>query len=168
MKKALSATLIVALLFVFLCASALATDYVKAVASPTYVRTGPGLNYKIVDKLSAGSYYEYGGSTQYDSRGIAWYSVYYFNGYGWVSSLHASLDSNRNGQYSNATSVYATREVNVRSGPGTNYRIIGTMYPGESADFTGFRQTDSRGSTWYQINYYGETGWVSANLTQIR
>ena len=121
MKKALILILAFALL---LCSTALA-DSVKAVANPTYVRTGPGLDYKIFDSLTPNTYHEWGGDVVYDNRGVAWYSVYYGpNGtFGWVSSLHANMVSSwgdgdsRNGAYSNGTSVYATGDVNVRTGP---------------------------------------------------
>lgn len=164
-------------LMLILCAAALA-DSVKAVADPTYVRTGPGLKYKIIDSIPGGTTCQWGGDVEVDSRGIEWYSVYYNarGDYGWVSSLHANIVSNagygneyaRNGAYSNGTSVYATGDVNVRTGPGKNYATIGTMYSGQSADFTGFKQNDSRGVTWYQINYYGNSGWVSSRYAKIR
>ena len=47
MKKTITLILVLVLI---LCSTALA-DSVKAVADPTYVRTGPGLDYKIVDSL---------------------------------------------------------------------------------------------------------------------
>ena len=148
MKKTLILILALTLL---LCSTALA-DSVKAVANPTYVRTGPGLDYKIFDSLAPNTYHEWGGDVVYDNRGVAWYSVYYGpNGtFGWVSSLHANMVSSwgdgdsRNGAYSNGTSVYATGDVNVRTGPGTDYGRLGTLYFGQSADFTGFKQNDSR------------------------
>lgn len=167
--------LLTIVLAISLCGSALA-DSVKAVADPTYVRTGPGLKYKIVDSLPAGTYYEWGGNVEYDSRGIAWYSIYYQNGFGWVSSLHGNIVSNghygnedaRNGAWSNGTSVYANGDVNVRTGPGKGYGSVGTLYRGQSADFTGYRQNDERGVTWYQINFCGSCGWVSSKYTVIR
>ena len=175
MKKILTMLLIVTVLLASVSALA---DSVKAVANPTYVRTGPGLDYKIVDSLAPNTYHEWGGDVVYDNRGVAWYSVYYgtYGTFGWVSSLHANMVSNqhygnedaRNGAYSNGTSVYATSDVNVRTGPGKDYGSIGTLYSGQSADFTGFKQNDSRGVTWYQINFYGSSGWVSSKYAQIR
>lgn len=174
MKKTITLILVLVLI---LCSTALA-DSVKAVADPTYVRTGPGLDYKIVDSLAANTTHEWGGEVVYDNRGIAWYSIYYgpYGTYGWVSSLHANIVSNsgygnedaRNGAYSNGTSVYATGDVTVRTGPGTNYGSLGTLYYGQSADFTGFKQDDSNGMTWYQINFYGDSGWVPARYAEVR
>ena len=174
MKKIISLLLITAVLLA--SASALA-DSVKAVADPTYVRTGPGLSYKTIDYLPGNTYYQWGGDVAYDDRGVAWYSLYYgINGaYGWVSSLHANLVSNahygnedaRNGAYLKDTSVYAVYDADVHTGPAGNYGTIGTLYSGQSADFTGFRQADSYGVTWYQIIYHGNSGWVSSQYTGI-
>ena len=172
MKKAV--TLILALLLVG--AAALADSSVLAVADPTWVRSSPGLGDNIVDKLVQGWYYEWGGNISYDSRGIAWYDVWYGAGkYGWVSSLHGNLIDDETGgahndtsvAYGNGTSIRANSEVNVRTGPGTEYAIIGVMYAGETADYTGTSKKASNGRLWYQINYYNNIGWVSASLTSI-
>lgn len=49
--------------------------------------------------------------------------------------------------------VTSTTSLNVRSGPGTNYRVVDTLRPGETVEVTG-----QRGS-WYQID---GGGWASA------
>ena len=166
MKRFLIALLALTLILTLPC-SALAAG-VHAVASPTYVRNGPGLNYTIVDSLPSGSYCEWGGNIFTDSRGVDWYDVYYFNGYGWVSSLHANLaaqgyDGDPLGKsWGGGTLIMpnGNHEVNVRSGPGTGYAKIGTMYPGQSFNYTGYTQNG-----FYQIEYYGQTGWVSTKWT---
>jgi hypothetical protein len=48
--------------------------------------------------------------------------------------------------------------VNVRSGPGTNYTLLGYLDPGTTADITG------RYEDWYQIGYGGGLGWVFSDL----
>jgi len=170
MRKILTLLFITAVLLTSVSALA---DSVKAVANPTYVRTGPGLDYKTIDYLPGNTYYEWGGQVAVDDRGVEWYSIYYANGIAWVSSLHANLVSSsgegysRNGAYLKDTSVYAVYDASVHTGPAGNYGTIGTLYSGQSADFTGFRQTDSCGVTWYQINYYGNSGWVSSLYTGI-
>lgn len=47
----------------------------------------------------------------------------------------------------------STTSLNVRSGPGTNYRVVDTLRPGETVDVT------SRRGSWYQID---GGGWASA------
>ncbi len=49
-------------------------------------------------------------------------------------------------------------EVNVRSGPGTNYAILGTLTAGTEARVTG------RSGGWWQIDYNGAPGWVFGEI----
>ena len=168
----------IAVLVLIICligAAALAETRVKAVASPTWVRTSPKLGKNIVGQLSSGSYYTWGGNISYDSRGIAWYDVYYSGGYGWISSLHGNLvdfdtgstHNNTDIALGNGTSIRAIDDVNVRTGPGTEYPQIGTLYRGDTADYTGTKKKARNGNYWYQINYYNRVGWVSSKLTKI-
>ncbi|MFN8561905.1 MAG: SH3 domain-containing protein [Anaerolineae bacterium] len=50
--------------------------------------------------------------------------------------------------------------INVRSGPGTGYGIVGNLPPGSSAPVLG-RLADN---SWYQVNVGGVVGWVSASV----
>ncbi|MDW8328145.1 MAG: SH3 domain-containing protein [Anaerolineales bacterium] len=52
--------------------------------------------------------------------------------------------------------------ANVRSGPGANYLVIGSLSVGTTAEVVG---RDASG-TWYVINYLGEQGWVSNQAAQ--
>jgi hypothetical protein len=54
-------------------------------------------------------------------------------------------------------SVTAVVGLNVRSGPGTNYPVIGRLAQGQTARITG---RDSL-SAWWQIDYNSQQGWVS-------
>jgi uncharacterized protein YraI len=53
--------------------------------------------------------------------------------------------------------------VNVRSGPGTNYAILGQLQANTPADVTG----KSADGAWWQIKYAGQTGWLTAQLVQF-
>ncbi|MGB8644450.1 MAG: SH3 domain-containing protein [Anaerolineae bacterium] len=55
-------------------------------------------------------------------------------------------------------SVIANRDINVRSGPSTNYSVLGTLKQNASARIVGL----SPDRQWYLTEY----GWVSANLVQ--
>lgn len=61
-----------------------------------------------------------------------------------------------------STELYITSNylVNVRSGPGRTFDVIGNVRPGDELDVTG-RVDDG---TWLQVNFNGQTAWVSANL----
>jgi serine/threonine protein kinase len=47
--------------------------------------------------------------------------------------------------------------VNVRSGPGTVYPVIGALQPGETRLVTGRNES----ADWWQFDYAGQKGWVS-------
>jgi hypothetical protein len=51
----------------------------------------------------------------------------------------------------------ATAHVNVRTGPGTQYRVVDTLYPGEQVNIE-----TCRSNGWCLIEHSGPDGWVSA------
>lgn len=54
--------------------------------------------------------------------------------------------------------VTANLNANVRSGPGTDYPVVGGLQEAESARVSG-RNADS---SWWQIEYQGGTAWIAA------
>ncbi len=56
--------------------------------------------------------------------------------------------------------VLAERNINVRSGPGTNYPIISALQTGQSAPVIG----QNEAGDWWQIEIFGADGWVLASL----
>lgn len=65
------------------------------------------------------------------------------------------------------STVYATGNTNVRTGPGLSYAEVGCMYQGSCGSFLGGTSMDSRGVMWYSVNYAGVTGWVSSVYTMV-
>ena len=55
------------------------------------------------------------------------------------------------------TAVVTGSEVNLRSGPGTNYRIINCLSSGSSVTVT-----DRSNDSWYAVNYGSQSGFISA------
>lgn len=53
--------------------------------------------------------------------------------------------------------------LNVRSGPGTAYGVIGRAKIGQTLPIIGKNET----GTWWQVNLSGKKGWVSGQYTQI-
>ena len=53
--------------------------------------------------------------------------------------------------------VMATTAVNVRSGPGTSYKILGVLYPGHTA-----QQIGNTRYGWAQVTWKGHTAYVAA------
>jgi uncharacterized protein YgiM (DUF1202 family) len=52
--------------------------------------------------------------------------------------------------------------ANVRSGPGTNYPIMGEVRPGQTYEVTG----KNPAGDWWQFNFQGRTGWVFGQFVQ--
>ena len=58
--------------------------------------------------------------------------------------------------------VTSTIGANVRSGPGTQYSIIGVGNYGQDLLFWGDQKRDSSGTWWYQVQANnGRVGWIS-------
>lgn len=171
MKKTIA--LVLALLLIG--AAALAEYAVYAIADPTYLRDAPGISGEKTANLRPDTDYEWGGHTSVDERGVAWFDVFYGSKYGWVSSLHADLCDLQTGALLNYVNyplpddctLFAKRDLDVYSDAGTGSYYIGTLYKGESAIFTGFREKDSNGREWCQIRFCGERGWVLSADAEI-
>ncbi|MEQ1768997.1 MAG: SH3 domain-containing protein [Devosia sp.] len=56
-----------------------------------------------------------------------------------------------------AQAAEATASVNVRSGPGTAYTVLDTLYPGEEVSIA-----ECRSSGWCLVAHTGPDGWVSS------
>ena len=54
---------------------------------------------------------------------------------------------------------------NVRTGPGLEYRSLGTLHSGESLRYLHDTATDDRGVTWYKVRWNGREAWVSSRYT---
>lgn len=63
--------------------------------------------------------------------------------------------------------VRATTEVNVRSGPGTNYDKVGMLRVGDTLLFTGETHVDDKGREWISILLGGETVWVTSQYIEF-
>lgn len=56
----------------------------------------------------------------------------------------------------------ATTWVNIRSGPGTNYRKLGVLHQGESLEVTGRR------GSWTVVRYKGKTAYIYSSYLSVR
>lgn len=84
-------TLILVLLLLIVLTSAALAAKVQATGNVN-VRTGPGLDYAVIDTVYEGNSLEYTGKTEYDDRGVAWYSVDCYGQAGWMSERYSMLE----------------------------------------------------------------------------
>ena len=131
----------------------------KVIADELLIRSGPGTNYSILGYLTEGTAVTI---TEKKTNGaMEWGKI----SKGWISLTYVQLNSNGGGtttpapEQNTTTSVtgYANVQewLNVRSGPGTSYSIVGKLKPKETVTVTD-RKTVG-GTQWGKIS----TGWVS-------
>jgi len=135
------------------------------VKSDVNVRSGPGTGYSILGVAKKGATLDY---TSFDGK---WYRVTYDGKTGYVNRNLVTASSSSSSSSSSSTSsstvnkqsgkVEVVSKVNIRSGPGTGYSILGVADVGATLTVTG--HTDSN---WYEISYNGKTGYVAGNLVK--
>lgn len=114
------------------------------------MRSGPGTNYKVLWKLGSGY------PLKVLKRKGNWYRVQDFEGtIGWV---HKMVTSSK-GYMIVKVNKNSKRKINVRSGPGTNNRIVAQPYYGVVF------QTIKRKSGWVNVEHEkGVSGWIKRTL----
>jgi uncharacterized protein YraI len=63
-----------------------------------------------------------------------------------------------------AATAYSSTSLNVRSGPGTNYRVVDQLRDGERVEI----DQCNRGYTWCHVSHRGPDGWVAARYLNDR
>ena len=146
-SKVLSVLLIAALMLSFTAVASAETRMYAT--SAVNVRSGPGTSYYIIGSLEQNEMVTATGRAYNGWYEIAWGSY----GYGYVAGNYLSYSryepGYNTGFYPSRRGVtlkvcqdcgdiyYATTALNVRQGPGTNYRVVYTLDRGESVTFTG-------------------------------
>ena len=141
-------------------------------------RTGAGTQYSTIDYLYQGDSVTIVG-TGYDYNGALWYEIYLNGRYAWVYGSMVTLlndattsASTTTGGYSSGgylvgeTAVVAAVSANARSGPGTEYNVVATVY-----EYQCYTVLDtavaSNGRTWLKIRVDGRTCWISGGVATI-
>ncbi len=120
------------------------TGTVYNVSSTLNVRNGAGTNNSIIDTLRVNEKV----TINYETNG--WYNITYGNGKkGFVSKDYIKLD---NQSQSKGKVVNVETNLNVRSGKGTNYSIIGYLLPNSEVIIL------EQSSGWYKIKFNANGG----------
>ncbi len=88
-----------------------------------------------------------------------WYKVRYQGQTGYMSGEYLTFSATADGDF--GTGSVQGNYVNVRSGPGTGYAVIGSVSTGQSFSVTGVSDG------WYKISYNGATGYVSGDYLSV-
>ncbi|HHY81768.1 MAG TPA: SH3 domain-containing protein [Clostridiales bacterium] len=126
-------------------------------ASSLNVRSGPGTGYSKVGSLSKGT------TVTILSSSNGWYKIQKGSLVGYVSGdylkISQSQPSDRGG--STKTGVVTASSLNVRSGAGTSYKIIGGLKRDTKIEILG------TSGSWYKIRYNSLTGYVHKDYVKL-
>lgn len=127
------------------------------------VRSGPGNSYSVVTVMKSGTTTaNLGTSGNWVKVTVNGKTGYVYNRY--LSDANGSTSSSTptpttTSNVSKVVYVVNTSALNVRSGPGTSYNVVGGLSRGASANVVG-----SSGK-WYKISYGGGYGYISSSYT---
>ena len=135
----------IAVALLLLGAGVASAEAVRVTASTLNVRSSPSTNAGVLRQIASGQVYPSVG------RQGEWHQLQLGGQLGWCHGdyLAATQDP--------VQSVTAST-LNVRSGPGTGYRTLGTLSRGLSVAVVG------RSGDWAQLWYRGEQAWVHADF----
>ena len=139
--------------------------YVYATEGQSFIRRNPNLESKKLAIMYEDEYAAYLGKTSVDDRGVAWYKVEFEDVIGWVSSKYTSL--NEDGINYEREVIADDGQSHIRDYPGLNGEKLEVFREGESAVYLEKSSKDSRGVTWYKVEYEGTIGWVSSRYTSV-
>ncbi|MGL5616215.1 MAG: SH3 domain-containing protein [Sarcina sp.] len=153
---------------------------VVGVTTKLNVRAGAGTNYTVIGSLTANQKVKITGESG------SWYKIDFNGKVGYVSkefmkvvSTGGSTGGNNNGGSTGGNTGGTTNpgtpsestktgkvtglstSLNVRSGAGTNYGVIGSLSLNATVKITG------ESGTWYKIDFNGKTGYVSKQYITI-
>ena len=145
------------------CTGALAANV--TCTSDVNVRSGPGNSYSVLTMMSKGTTSaNLGQSGGWVKVSVNGKTGYVYSKYLTGTSASASTSSNTNSGSTATTSVSKTvyvtaSSLNVRSGAGTSYSVIGGVANGKAVSVVGST------NGWYKIKYGGGYGYISSSYT---
>ena len=136
------------------------------------VRSGAGTSYSVIGSLKNGTSVEIVGTSG------NWYKIKYGNDYGYVSKDYVTLNSSSNSNTGNTSNSGSTNNtpatsttkgtvkvsdsLNVRSGAGTSYSVVGSLKNGTSVEIV------ETSGNWYKIKYGNGYGYVSKDYITLQ
>ncbi|WP_028401780.1 3D domain-containing protein [Ectobacillus panaciterrae] len=143
MKKLLGMATAAVFGFGFFTVSAEAATVVNT--NTLNVRQAPTTSSAVIGKVTNGQ------ELNVTNRQNGWLQINYNGKTAYVSSQYTKETGSSSGTY-----YVNTSSLNVRSGAGTNYGVIGKLSNGQAVSVA-----SDLGNGWYKISYNGQTGYVS-------
>ena len=123
------------------------------VSTTLHIRSGPGTNYTSVGSYAAGEHVTI--LEQFTYGDVTWGCT----SKGWISMDYVRLDGTDSGE--SKTGTVNADELNIRSGPGTNYSSVGALYFGDVV--TILYEVTVGDTTWGNI----DEGWISMTYVDL-
>jgi anionic cell wall polymer biosynthesis LytR-Cps2A-Psr (LCP) family protein/uncharacterized protein YraI len=130
------------------------------------VRSGPDVRYPVIGQLAQEESAPLTGKTD-DGQ---WWQIDFSGKVGWVATEFVQVNGDSSGVPNvNATpitqAIVPPRDVvNVRRGPGVNYRVITRLSAGQSALIIG-KSDDAK---WLQVRIRNSAGWVATQYVRVQ
>jgi len=121
---------------------AMAAEDIRVTTASLNLRSGPGTSYSIIRVMPKGA------TVSVLSVSGSWAKVIYSGITGYASIAYLTPVS--------TTTMYTTANLNMRTGPGTNYSIIRVIPKGAAVTVL------SMSGGWARVSYGGSTGYTSA------
>ena len=157
------------------------------------IRSGPGTNFGVKHIAYPGDRVQVL-DQDYDKGGFLWYLIYFpqSNAEGWIAGQLLKVDGQpayvppkgapkptptpkpapkptpKPISDSNARIIGDAGAKNIRSGPGTGFKVAHIAYPGDRIKVIG-SEYDSGGYRWFNVTFpkSGAQGWIAAQLVQL-
>ncbi|MFD0047900.1 SH3 domain-containing protein [Actinomycetes bacterium NPDC127524] len=160
MKKNRVLTILTALLLLTLLVPSLnvkgeSSKKITVPSGSVNVRQGPGLTFPVITKISSGENYEVAGEDG------DWYKIHTSSGEGWVANWLVTASSSEKQAETALSSGKGTitgSSVRVRTGPGTDFQIVGKLKKGTAVSII------ETSGTWVSIASQDYNGWISAEF----
>lgn len=133
--------LLTALLLATLALPAFADDAVQVTALGLNVRTGPGTGYSVIEVTQKDDVHPVLGASG------SWKKIQFGSGTAWAHSGYLAASST-------PVSVVTATGLNVRTGAGTSYRVLGVLPQGARVAVL------AASGAWKQVTWRSRTGWV--------
>jgi uncharacterized protein YraI len=145
---------------------------VTIISDNANVRSGPGTSFSRLRTLDAGVNGTIDGGPV-AANGYSWYVVKTSAGTGWMATINFTKGSSPSGpkpggEFKNGDTVETTGTLSLRSGAGTDYRVLASMAPGTQLRIT-YAYNRANGYEWYKVTGPYGAGWAAgAFLTRFK
>lgn len=135
-------------------------DVIRATQNGISLRASAGTGASLVATLNTGAIASVVAGPQ-SANGSIWYQLQTSLGIGWAVETAFVVQQGEppSAKFVMNDMVRVTTALNFRSGPGTNYSVIGSLAVGATAKVTG-GPTAATGYTWWQLLTPLGTGWA--------